>query len=664
MRHLSIGLWLAAFISLWSSLALAQPAPYGPDKITSQTQAFVSENLAIAKANKVDTDPRQAASLVLMIDPAHTEALLLLARYRKAEEADHFYMDILLFKPDSAGALFGLGQKLSYEGYARLAMPYLKTVADQWPNQFDVNFEAGRNAFYVGNYQDCILYLDRALSASDRDKESNGWDRDDEVIAEAFAKAGRCHVMLGQPKVAATYFDRTIVMENDYRWDRALYEDKAFGKCKGRADSRLKAAKDFYDKRKFYEAYRETVMALQCEPKNPEALEWQVRIEEQNLKMLRASRMHRLDLENAKDGGRTFAQRQAKLAPASIEGMLTEGEAAIKPNETNGIIRAGYLASRVILMEPGNARARLLRARALNNLQIPELRPQAWADATQALAVNPKLSVAHFVRGVLLISIDDHRSAIVEYDKAIALDPKDMRFYYNRANSLYQVGQYDRALTDINLIIGGKTNLWGAMVLRGRILLGQKSYAAALKDFDAVYNSDAPAARRVEARSLAINVLDDTGQRAEADRLHLDLLRTQKALAMAVPYLNRRNPALVAGFESDDRAAQDRAQSDEANAKFEGFLEAYNEVKYCMEGHVEDMNAATVSNGSETSLKRMRQSRDRCLALVKDLDFKLSYFLRNYTSTLRRLTPAQQELLPQIRDLNAQFLRQLTANTY
>ena len=47
----------------------------------------------------------------------------------------------------------------------------------------------------------------------------------------------------------------------------------------------------------------------------------------------------------------------------------------------------------------------------------------------------------------------DYQEAIAGYDKAIELNPKDVRAYYNRGNAKYELKQYQEAIADYDKAI-------------------------------------------------------------------------------------------------------------------------------------------------------------------------------------------------------------------
>jgi TolB-like protein/Tfp pilus assembly protein PilF len=119
--------------------------------------------------------------------------------------------------------------------------------------------------------------------------------------------------------------------------------------------------------------------------------------------------------------------------------------------------RAVSSFQQAIKREPRNAVAwaRLGRVYVWRGLQgeitSSEARPKALDAVQQALAINPSLAEAHYALGNLHAYLDqDKESAILEYKRAIALDPQSQIADYARINTAVaaanQSGNFDDAL--------------------------------------------------------------------------------------------------------------------------------------------------------------------------------------------------------------------------
>ena len=72
----------------------------------------------------------------------------------------------------------------------------------------------------------------------------------------------------------------------------------------------------------------------------------------------------------------------------------------------------------------------------------------AIVDYNKAIEINPNYSLAYYGRGLAKYDLGDKQGAIVDYNKAIELNPNLADAYYNRGNSYQQLGENQRALAD------------------------------------------------------------------------------------------------------------------------------------------------------------------------------------------------------------------------
>lgn len=88
-------------------------------------------------------------------------------------------------------------------------------------------------------------------------------------------------------------------------------------------------------------------------------------------------------------------------------------------------------------------------------------------------------------RAWLFVNQKDHTRAIADYTKSLQIRPRSTDVLYSRAESYEALGQYDRALEDLNQLIADSSNGINARdaKARGGIYLKKKDYDRAIQDF-------------------------------------------------------------------------------------------------------------------------------------------------------------------------------------
>lgn len=579
VRLTAAGVCAAAFASTaWAQL---QPTPkaWEPAQVVAKTDAYVAERIAVFTRKAPSAEIKLALQLAQMVRPDEPTVTSQLAFYLGAGQPEGAYLDILAFRPDEPVATYYLAQKLSEEGYANLALPFYAKAASRRPNDAVVQDNAGLNAFYAEDDAACIAYFTRSLAISGPSQPS-------------WLKRGECYARMGKKKEAEADFARVEGMDGAY--SIRMLKDGVYdcGWTWGSVDDRVRNAAEIADDWKTYEGYRDLTKVIQCEPTHIGALKERLKLEDRDSNLKRHATVHRIQLQNLQDGGQTYAKRLAALQPKTAAQMLAEGQAIDMANDAGGDKRrrAAYLASRVLLQEPGNAQAHLLRARALVNLGIGPLSALAWDDATQALKADPKLATAHFVRAVLFVRGNGFNEAATELTAAIAIDPNDMRFYAQRGDAYAQLGRNEPAVQDLTRFLA--TNPKDIPALQGRALAyyNLKKYDAALDDLDVAFNVD-PKNFRVKAAT--VRVLDAMGRKAEADTVHIVLMAEHEAEAKTNDYLaGRVTPELMAKAANVKDGQAYAALEKRAQERFQAFINEYSPAEYSYDDLVRKMEVA------------------------------------------------------------------------
>ena len=482
---MKFGMLAAAFVALLLGVGAAHaqlqatPAGWEAEQAIDKSAAWVDEQIAVYERKEPAANIKLALRRAQMLLPDDPMVPNQLAFYLGAEQPDELYLDILAFRPDEPVANYYLAEKLSGEGYANLALPYYAKAASQRPNDEVVQYNAGMNAFYAEDDAACIAYLTRALEIGGASQ-------------QAWLKRGECYARAGKKKEARADFDKADL---GGAYSVRMFNEGVFDGCGwawGSLDDRVRSAAATADDWKTYEGYRELTRVLECEPKHVGALKERLKLEERDNNLKRHALVHRIQLQNLQDGGKTYADRMKALQPPTAPQMLAQGQAIDMGNDpgSDKRMRAAYLASRVLMEEPRNAQAHLLRARALANLGIGPLSGLAWQHATIALQIDPKLATAHFVRAILFLRGKGYSEAATELTAAIALDPNDMRFYAQRGDAYAQLGRNEPAVQDLTRFLASSPKDISALQGRALAYYNLKQYQAAFNDLDAAFEVD------------------------------------------------------------------------------------------------------------------------------------------------------------------------------
>ena len=195
-------------------------------------------------------------------------------------------------------------------------------------------------------------------------------------------------------------------------------------------------------------------------------------------------------------------QMTAPISPGSSGGPVLNGKGEVigvsvaahrdlDAQNLNFAIPSNYLKTLLTLskltkpLAQGNqtisAETYFLRGNASYDLGLYDL---AIVNYDKAIQLEPDYIDAYINRGIAKIRLGQHFAAIGDYDKAIQLKPDYASAYYNRGNAKYKLGQHFAAISDYDKAIQLKPDDVSAYYNRGnaKIRLGQ--HFAAIGDYD------------------------------------------------------------------------------------------------------------------------------------------------------------------------------------
>jgi tetratricopeptide (TPR) repeat protein len=185
----------------------------------------------------------------------------------------------------------------------------------------------------------------------------------------------------------------------------------------------------------------------------------------------------------------------------------------------------------------------------------PEQRVAACTALIKASEDQPAdLVIALVHRGAAYYYMNRMPAAFADFDRAIALDPKNSRAFRERSNSFRTVGRLDKALSDANEAVRLDPNDAKAFDNRGNVFNNNQQYERAIQDYDEALRLDPKFAQGWRDRGVAYYFKKDY---ANAIKNYDEAIRLEPTSARA--FTNRG-----AAYKKMGRI--DRAIADESEA--------------------------------------------------------------------------------------------------
>lgn len=108
----------------------------------------------------------------------------------------------------------------------------------------------------------------------------------------------------------------------------------------------------------------------------------------------------------------------------------------------------------------------------------------AIVEYSKAIAIQPKLAEASCNRGIAYQKLNNYKQAMSDYNQALQLDDKLVEGYYNRGNIYSRTGENMLALSDLNKALALKPDYYLALSERGNVYYHLKKHDSALIDFE------------------------------------------------------------------------------------------------------------------------------------------------------------------------------------
>lgn len=212
----------------------------------------------------------------------------------------------------------------------------------------------------------------------------------------------------------------------------------SFSKGYETAQDYIESGKTKFEEGKFQEALKDLNKAIELEPNNAEAY------------IKRGSVKGYLML-NETDILQDF-NKALELEPNNAKALVNRGIIKInlqrEEEATEDFNKALELLNEAIRLDPNNDESYSDRARAKIGLkQIDE----GLEDLNKAIELNPKDYFSYAYRGTIKAWYKkEYNEAIEDYNKAFELNPNDYRLYFVRGIAYKDLGEYEKALKDVN----------------------------------------------------------------------------------------------------------------------------------------------------------------------------------------------------------------------
>jgi predicted O-linked N-acetylglucosamine transferase (SPINDLY family) len=167
---------------------------------------------------------------------------------------------------------------------------------------------------------------------------------------------------------------------------------------------------------------------------------------------------------------------EGQMSPETAE-ILQQAAIALQGGDLE---RAIHLYSAVIERKRDHAEAYYKRANARNGLGRWEA---AMVDYDRAIALNPKYANAFCNRGAVLERLARWDEALTSYERALTLNSEDFLAYYNRGSVLKQLKRFDDALASYERAIALKVDYAEAYINRGNVLRELRRCEAAVASY-------------------------------------------------------------------------------------------------------------------------------------------------------------------------------------
>ncbi len=142
-------------------------------------------------------------------------------------------------------------------------------------------------------------------------------------------------------------------------------------------------------------------------------------------------------------------------------------------------------------IERGFDKSDIFFARGNEKLRNGELQ-HAVLDLQKAAELASTNSLYYNVLGRTFNSLNDNKSAIDAFTKAVDIKPSNPLFLYNRAVARFNIGDYQKSISDLNKAVFLKPDLGDAYYIRGQIFSFMGKYDFSISNYNKALSLNLP----------------------------------------------------------------------------------------------------------------------------------------------------------------------------
>jgi len=295
-----------------------------------------------------------------------------------------------------------------------------------------------------------------------------------------------------------SYYDRGLLYLRRQQWDSAIADfDEAIRCLPNNIDPLLARGQSYLGKNEVDRALADFDGAIAVDASSPLGYFYR-----SNVYFIKGDRDSQLrDLKESQRWA-PFARKHhlARALPYNYADVYGRLHSAYDRADYNGAIK---LANELIAMEINWSQASPVLLERGNAFRAKGDLDKALVDYDQAVAFNPKSAGPHVDRGLVLEKKGRRDEALRDYAEAIRLDPKIWQAYFDRAICLREADEFGKAIEDMSDVIKLKPEYIPAYVNRAADYYRLGQVDKALEDWNYVSKLNSNQAEPYLGRTMA-----------------------------------------------------------------------------------------------------------------------------------------------------------------